>query len=116
MRIGRAITADATVPGPEARVVVLTADPAFEDSVRVLFGSGAQIGLDVVTGRLAERGDEIGVDQSTVIVADIDAEDETELKALERLVARLGHWPPLVAVTPTFDAAVARRLMQMRIA
>jgi pilus assembly protein CpaE len=116
MRIGRAVTPDATVPGPEARVVVLTADPAFEDSVRAIFGAGAQIGLDVIVGRLAERGDDIGVDQSTVIVVDIDVENDSELQALERLVARLGNWPPLVAVTPTFDAAVARRLMQMRIA
>jgi pilus assembly protein CpaE len=116
MRIGRAITPDAIVPGPEARVVVLTADPAFEDSVRSIFGAGVQIGLDVIAGRLAERGDDIGVDQSTVIVADIDVENDAELQALERLVARLGNWPPLVAVTSTFDAAVARRLMQMRIA
>src|SRR5271168_1478635 len=116
MRIGRAITPDAVVPGPKARVVVLTADPEFEDSARSTFGAGAQIGLDVIAGRLAECGDDIGVDQSTVIVADIDVAQESELQALERLVARLGNWPPLVAVTPTFDAAVARRLMQMRIA
>jgi len=39
MRIGRAITPDAVVPGPEARVVVLTADPEFEDSARSTFGA-----------------------------------------------------------------------------
>jgi pilus assembly protein CpaF len=43
MRIGRAITPDAIVPGPEARVVVLTADPAFEDSVRSTFAAAIRV-------------------------------------------------------------------------
>ena len=43
MRIGRAVTPDAKVPGPAARVVVLTADPAFEDSVRSTFGGAIRV-------------------------------------------------------------------------
>jgi pilus assembly protein CpaE len=110
MRIARSIT-----PGLQARVVVLTADDAFEESVRGTFSASTQIGLDVIKGRLSER-EEIDVEGATVIVADLDASDEAEMQALERLVARIGSWPPVVAVTQGFDAAVARRLMQLRVA
>ena len=110
MRIGRSIS-----PGVQARVVVLTADDGFEESVRATFGASAQIGLDVIKGRLSGR-DEIDIAAATVIVADLDAGDEAEMQALERIVARIGNWPPVVAITQSFDEAVARRLMQMRVA
>jgi pilus assembly protein CpaE len=110
MRIGRSIT-----PGVQARVVILTADDEFEESARSTFGASAQIGLDVVKGRLSVR-DQIDVEGATVVVADLDAGDEAEMIALEHLVARIGNWPPVVAITQSFDAAVARRLMQMRVA
>jgi len=111
MRIGRA-----TEQNAQARVVVLTADQAFEDSVRSTFSASAQIGLDVIRGRLAECGDGTDVEGATVVVADVDGGDEAELRALERLLLRIGAWPPVVAVTQSFDENVARRLMQMRAA
>ena len=49
MRISRSPT-----PASQTRVVVLTADAAFEDSVRATFSTSTQIGLDVVKGRLAD--------------------------------------------------------------
>jgi pilus assembly protein CpaE len=110
MRIGRD-----TTPGGQSRVVVLTADEGFEESVRATFGASPRIGLDVVKGRLSGR-DEIDVDGATVVVADIDAGDDAELEALNLLIARIGSWPPVVAVTQGFDGSVARRLMQMRVA
>src|SRR5271170_4924850 len=94
MRIGRAVE-----PGVQAKVVVLTADDAFEESLRSTFAASAHIGLDVVKGRLAERDDKIDVAGATVVVADVDAGDEAELQALERLLTRIGSWPPVVAVT-----------------
>jgi pilus assembly protein CpaE len=111
MRIGRSIT-----PAVQARVVVLTADEAFEESVRSTFAASPQIALDVVKGRLADRNDKIDVEGATVVVADLDGADELELQALERLMLRIGSWPPVVAITQSFDEGVARRLMQMRLA
>jgi pilus assembly protein CpaE len=110
MRAGRS-----TSPGAQTRVVVLTADEGFEQAVRATFGTSAQIDLEVVKGKLAGRED-IGVDGATVVIADLDAGDEAELQALERMVTRIGNWPPVVAITQGFDEAVARRLMQMRVA
>jgi len=110
MRISRSPT-----PASQTRVVVLTADAAFEDSVRATFSASSQISLDVIKGRLAEHG-EIDVAGATVVVADVDSADEAELAALESLMLQIGSWPPVVAVTQSFDAAVARRLTQMRVA
>src|SRR5580704_9036322 len=111
MRIGRSIS-----PGVHARVVVLTADDGFEESVRSTFGASAQIGLDVIKGKVSALADDIDFGGSTVVVADLDAAADAELQALERIMARIGHWPPVVAVTTNSEAAVARRLMQMRVA
>src|SRR5579862_900822 len=111
MRAGRS-----TTPAMQARVVVLTADPAFEDSVRSTFSASPQIALDVIAGTLAGGADGIALEGATVVVVDIDAADAAEMLALERLMLRIGNWPPVVAITQAFDASVARRLMQMRVA
>ena len=78
MRVGRSIT-----PRVQAKVVVLTADKAFEEAVRATFGASGQLGLDVVKGTLSSR-DQIDVDGSTLVIADVDAGDEAELQALEK--------------------------------
>jgi pilus assembly protein CpaE len=96
-------------------VVILTADDGFEATARATFGASAQIGLDVVRGRPPDRP-EIDVDGATVVVVDLDPSDETETAALERLMTRIGSWPPVVAVMPSFDGAAVRRLMQLRVA
>ena len=111
MRAGRS-----TTQAMQARVVVLTADPAFEDSVRSTFSASPQIALDVIAGTLADGADAIALDGATVVVADIDAGNAAELLALERLMLRVGNWPPVVAITQVFEESVARRLMQMRVA
>ena len=110
MRIRRDIA-----PGAQTRVVILTADEGFEESVRATFSVSPQIGLEVVKGRLSNR-DQIDVDGATVVVADIDAGDDAELDALDLLITRIGGWPPVVAVTQSLYGGVARRLMQMRVA
>ncbi|HXQ82461.1 MAG TPA: AAA family ATPase [Xanthobacteraceae bacterium] len=94
---------------------MVTADGAFEESVRATFGARAQIELDVVIGTLSDQ-DHLDIDGASVIVADLDPGDEVELQALERLMTRIGAWPPVVAVTRSFECNVARRLMQMRVA
>ena len=96
-------------------MVVLTADDGFEEQARATFGASAQIGLDVIKGKLSGR-EQIDIDGATVVVVDIDAGDEAELEALDRLVTHIGNWPPVVAITQNFAESVARRLMQIRVA
>ena len=65
---------------------------------------------------LAEQGDTLDVADATVVVVDLDAGRADEMAALARLMARVGTWPPVIAVTQTFDENVARTLLQMRTA
>jgi len=111
MPIGRPVN-----HGVKTKVVVLTADAGFEQSVRGTFGASPQIGFDVLSGTLCGNENDLEAMGATVIVVDVDAADAAELDALERIMARIGNWPPVVAITQSFDAAVARRLMQMRLA
>jgi pilus assembly protein CpaE len=97
-------------------VLVVTADGEFEASVRATFASTSQIELAVVTGTLGANEDKIAGAGTTVIVIDLDTQRSDELAALARLMGRIGSWPPVVAVTPTFDKDIARQLMQMRVA
>ena len=105
-----------TSNGNRTGVVVLTADAAFDQSVRATFTASPQIDLRVVPGSLSERGDHLDVEGATVVIIDLDASNENEMQALDRLTARIGAWPPVVVVTQSFDAEVARRLIQMRVA
>ena len=98
------------------RVVVLTADAEFERSVRATFGASNAIELTMVPGRIAECSDKLDVENATVVVVDLDAGSDEEMAALARLMARVRAWPPVVAVTQSFDENVARTLLQMRIA
>jgi pilus assembly protein CpaE len=111
MRISRSPS-----PAIKTKVVVITADAAFEEPVRATFSTSPQIGLDVVNSRLADCAADLAVGDATVVVADLDAADPAELAALERLMLRIDGWPPVVVVTEAFDGSLARRLMQMRVA
>ena len=102
-------------PSGKTCVVVLTADSGFEQMVRATFSASPQIDLRVVSATVAGAGDQIDPEGVTVIVIDLDARRDDEMAAMQRLMTRTGGWPPVVVVTESFDAGVARTLMQMRV-
>jgi pilus assembly protein CpaE len=110
MRIGRIASTNRT------RVVVVTADAEFDSSVRSTFSASSAIDLSVVSGHLAEHADALEVSDVTVVVLDLNAGRAEEMAALLRLMARIGNWPPVIAVTQAFDEGLARVLLQMRVA
>src|ERR1700693_4036954 len=112
MRLGRSQNPSSN----RTRVVVLTADAEFDRSVRATFGASSAMELTMVSGRIAERSDKLDVENATVVVVDLDAGSDEEMAALARVMARVRAWPPVVAVTQSFDENVARTLLQMRIA
>lgn len=97
-------------------VIVVTADAEFDRSARATFGASSAIELTIVPGRIAELGDTLDVGSATVVVVDLDAGRADEMAALARLITRVRAWPPVVAVTQSFDENVARTLLQMRAA
>ncbi|HEY1312175.1 MAG TPA: response regulator receiver protein [Pseudolabrys sp.] len=112
MRLGRNSSPDSS----RTRVVVLTADAEFDRSVRATFGASKAIDLVMVPGRIAGQGETLDVEGATVVVVDLDAGRAEEMQALAKLMARVRAWPPVIAVTQSFDENVARTLLQMRIA
>jgi pilus assembly protein CpaE len=111
MRIGRSSS-----PASKTQVVVLTADQAFEEQTRATFGASEQIMLRVVSGTLADIDGDLDVEGATVVVIDLDAGEQAQMQALDRLMLRVASWPPVVVVTQGFDEGVARTLLQMRVA
>jgi len=111
MKMGRPNSA-----ASKTQVVVLTADAGFEEQARQTFGASDQIALRVVSGTLATVDGDFDVEGATVAVIDLDAGRADEMQALERLMARIASWPPVVVITQTFDESVARTLLQMRVA
>ncbi len=97
-------------------MVVLTADAEFDRSVRATFGASNAIDLVMVSGRITEQCDALDIEGATVVVIDLDAGRDEELNALAKLMARVRARPPVIAVTQSFDATVARTLLQMRVA
>jgi pilus assembly protein CpaE len=111
MRIGRPNSA-----ANRTQVVVLTADSAFEEQARMTFGPSEQIALKVVPASLAAMEGNVDLAGATVAVIDLDTSQADDMAALESLMGRIGAWPPVVVVTQAFDEAVARILLQMRVA
>ncbi len=110
MNIGRSSKPTAT------RVVVVTADAEFDASTRAIFGASSAIDLAVVSGSTAEHADTLDVSGASVVVVDLDAHDAAEMDALTRLMVRVGAWPPVIAVTQSFDESIARTLLPLRVA
>jgi|SRR5690348_1174297 len=110
MRIGRS-----TGGANRTRMAVLTADAAFEQSVRGAF-SASGLDLAVVTGTLAANEAELDTADATVAIVDLDERSSEEIDALQRLMSRIGEWPPVVVVARAFDKDVARQLLHMRVA
>jgi len=100
----------------KTRVVILTADAGFEESASSTFKASAQIDLRIVQGVLSKSADKLEVEGATVVVIDLDAAREDEMQALQGFMGKVGAWPPVIVVTQTFDAEVARTLLQMRVA
>jgi pilus assembly protein CpaE len=102
-------------PAARTQVVVVTADPAFDELVHSTFGASPQIELTVLPGELSATEERVDPQNATVVVVDLDAAKPQEMQALQRLMLRLGTWPPVLAVTQAFDEGVARALLQMRV-
>src|SRR5438046_10039635 len=103
MRMAKSSNASNTV------VAVLTADPAFEQSVSATFGASGAIELRVVRGTIASV-DNFATEGVTVSVVDLDTARPEETPALRRMMVQIGISPPVVVGPLSVDAEVARSL------
>src|SRR6266699_3364278 len=98
------------------RIVAITADADFEQSLRATFGRSAQIDLAVVAGAVGGTEEKLPLADATVLLVDLDATRSDELAALQTLARRLAGSVPILVVTAGFSESVARQLIQLRIA
>ncbi len=110
MRTGQSIN-----PAAPPRLVVLTDDSAFEECTRTAFSTVAGIGLNVVKSKLSTC-ENLDIAGATMLLVDVDDGDEIELGALALMMEQIGSRPPVVVIAKSFDGALARRFMQMRVA
>jgi pilus assembly protein CpaE len=106
------------MPQTNERVLIgaLTPDGEFAETLRSTFGAAPQIDLELVAGRLSDNADKLHFNDAGIVVIDLDDASESQVVALQRLMLRATNWPPVIAVSRGFDAAVARVLVQSRIA
>jgi pilus assembly protein CpaE len=111
MKIGRTNAAANAI-----RVIALTADAGFGAELQSAFAADVQTALTLMPGTLTALEGQLDLEGAGVVVIDLDAAQPGEMQALERLIARVGAWPPVVVIAQAFDAGVARVLVQMRVA
>src|SRR6266852_4543154 len=98
------------------RIVAITADADFEQSLRATFGRSAQVDLAVVAGAVGGTEEKLPLADATVLLVDLDATRSDEIAALQNLARRLAGSVPILVVTAGFSESVARQLIQLRIA
>ncbi|EJW12424.1 pilus assembly protein [Rhodovulum sp. PH10] len=104
------------VAASTTRVVVVTADPEFEQVVTETFRAAPQVDLTLLSGSVEAHAEAVVAAGATVVVADLHTATTEEMAALQALVTSLDGWPPVVAVTDAFDKDLMRQLLKMRVA
>ena len=110
MRIGRSASL-----GAQTRVVVVTADAAFEKASARLSAPAPRSSSTSSRERSRIRITSMSKARASSLPISIPATNWS-CRRSSAFMARIGSWPPVVAVTRSFEGNVARRLMQMRVA
>src|SRR5262249_16220706 len=97
----------------KTRVTAQHVGPGVEQLLRATFGKNTHNELAVGKGTIIEQGGKPDVNNSKVVIVDLDAQQPDDVVALHRLANRLNGSPPVVAVTQGFDQTIARKLLQI---
>jgi pilus assembly protein CpaE len=97
----------------DGEIVLISSDTAFIDAVNGVFGKNGR--LKIRMGKHVADQD-VDLSAARIVIADLDARNRDDLVALQALMTRLEGRAPLVVVTQAFDEAVARWLIQIRVA
>src|SRR5256714_10428952 len=100
----------------KTRVVAQCRDGDFERLVRSTFGMDGKVELNLTVGAFASEMRKLDASGATVVIVDVDPASEADFTALNGLTQRLGGMPPVIVAIPVFDVALARQLLQMRVA
>jgi len=96
-------------------IVLVGTDSAFFKAVGAAFGPAKALSLNVVAETIEEAARRPELEHAAVIVVDIDSRRRESLLALQGLVARTGGAVPVIVLTESFDDALARWFLQIRV-
>jgi pilus assembly protein CpaE len=97
----------------EGEIVLISQNAPFIEAVNGVFGANGRLKI-----RIARNigDDTIDFSSARIVIADIDARNRDDLVALQAMMGRISGQAPVVVVTEAFDEAVARWLIQIRVA
>ncbi|MGL4242686.1 MAG: AAA family ATPase [Beijerinckiaceae bacterium] len=97
----------------DGEIVLISPDPTFIEAVNGVFGANGR--LRIRPGRHVSD-QTIDISAARIVIVDLDARNRDDLVSLQDLMGRLNGRAPVVVVTQSFDEAVARWLIQIRVA
>src|SRR5664279_5403434 len=103
-------------PANKARIVLLSTDADFAQSVRSAFGADARFEFAVVEDWLRGGRVDLAIGGAAIAIIDLNKAGHEELARLQQLMNSAEHKLPFIAVLQDFDELLARKLVQMRIA
>jgi pilus assembly protein CpaE len=98
------------------KIVLVSTDKAFVQDTRSAFATSEVIELSTVEKSVTELRGEIQEADCGAVIIDMDTAKLDQIEALQRLSRRLEGKAPIVVVAQEFNAAVARILVQLKVA
>jgi pilus assembly protein CpaE len=97
----------------DGEIVLISPDSAFVQAVNGVFGANGRLRI-----RPGKHVSDQAIDLSAarIVICDLDARNRDDLVALQEMMSRLQGRAPVVVVTQAFDEAVARWLIQIKVA
>lgn len=96
-------------------IVLVGTDAAFLKAVGTAFGPAKALSLNLVAESIEEAARRPELESAAVIVVDLDVHRRESLLALQGLMARTGGEIPVIVLTDSFDDALARWFLQIRV-
>ncbi len=114
------MTAPQILTTPNVSILLISADSQLCDNFRSVMQAARQTSLSVLSRGIDEIAAAVemqaaNLQTTSLIVADIDATRREHLVGLQQLMIRLAGRTPVVVLTESFDEAVGRWFLQIRV-
>ena len=107
------MTPDTSAPKPA--ILLIGTDAAFLKTVEAALSQSRAVAVRAIAEPIEQAGKRPELDAAAVLVVAIDAKRRESLGALQALVGRLGGRVPVVVLTDSFDDALARWFLQIKV-
>jgi pilus assembly protein CpaE len=98
------------------KALVVSPEADAETTLKPALNAAGRFAVTVMRDSFERAEPRIAADTAAVIIACVDTQARGELVALQRFINRTGGRVPVVVVTDGFDEALARWLLQIRVA